>query len=188
MAQNLLSSRCQRLARDLHRTSHQIDESDQGRGKHRSKNLQQAWCVRRYVTMRPRLLSIATGLAMATFAVGAGSAKADIIFGNVNPSPACLAAPAGQVGHVCGITETFTSPAGDNIVANGFSGAPAPGVGNRNLTLKGGPAAPAPLLPTNALSESGLGTNANATATCSNPECEMASPTSVTAVVGAGGN
>ena len=57
--------------------------------------------------MRPRLLPVFTGLAMAAFAVGAGSAKADVIFGNVNPTPAC--GPASGPGHVCGITET--SPA-----------------------------------------------------------------------------
>jgi hypothetical protein len=138
--------------------------------------------------MRPRLLPVLTGLAMAAFAVGAGSAKADVIFGNVNPTPAC--GPASGPGHVCGITETFSSGtnAGDNIVANGFSGAPAPGAENANLTLKGGPAAPAPLLPTNVLGESGLGINANAGPACSDPDCELNPPQSVTATVGAAGN
>src|SRR6266704_3357098 len=102
---------------------------------------------------------LATVLAMIALAVGVGSSEADIIFGNVNPTPAC--GPASPPGHVCGITETFTSGA-DTIIANGFSGAPAAGTGNTNLTLKGGPAAPAPLLPTNVFGESGLGTNANA--------------------------
>ena len=98
-------------------------------------------------------------IAMAVVPLSAGSAKANIIFGNVNPSPGC--GPASGPGHVCGITETFTSGT-DTIIANGFSGAPAPGTGNLNLTLKGGPAAPAPLLPSNILAESGLGTDLNA--------------------------
>jgi len=124
-------------------------------------------------------------IAMAAFAVSAGPAKADIIFGNVNPSPAC--GPVSGPGHVCGITETFTSGT-DTIIANGFSGTPAPGTGNLNLTLKGGPAAPAPLLPTNTLGQSGLGTNLNAGPACTNPGCEITPLSSVTAVVGAGGN
>jgi hypothetical protein len=86
---------------------------------------------------------------------------------------------------VCSITETFTSGA-DTIIANGFSGAPAVGVGNTNLTLKGGPAAPAPLLPTKVLAESGLGTSATAGPACSDPDCEIVSPQSVTAVGAAG--
>ena len=122
---------------------------------------------------------LATVLAMIAFAVGAGSAKADVIFGNVNPSPAC--GPASGPGHVCAITETFTSGA-DIYVANGFSGAPLAGTGNTNLTLKGGPLAPAPLLPINVLGESGLGTNANPGPACSDPDCEIVPPQSVTAV------
>jgi hypothetical protein len=86
---------------------------------------------------------------------------------------------------VCGITETFTSGT-DTIIANGFSGAPAPGTGNLNLTLKGGPAAPAPLLPSNTLAESGLGTNLNAGPACTDPDCEIVSPTSVAATAGSG--
>ncbi len=129
--------------------------------------------------LQPKLLSVFTALAIAAFAVGAGSARADIIFGNVNPSPAC--GPASGPGHVCAITETFTSGA-DIYVANGFSGAPAAGTGNFNLTLKGGPLAPAPLLPINVLGESGLGTNANAGPACTDPDCEINPPQSVTAV------
>lgn len=125
--------------------------------------------------------STVTAIALALVA---SSAQADTIFGNVNPAPLCQAAPAGQVGHVCAITETFTSGA-DNIIANGFLGAPAAGAGNTNLTLKGGPAAPAQLLPTNILMESGLGINTNGTATCTNPECEISPLQSVAATAGA---
>jgi len=131
--------------------------------------------------LQPKLLPMVGALAVIALAAGAGSAKADIIFGNVNPSPAC--GPASGPGHVCGITETFISGA-DTIIANGFSGAPAAGVGNLNLTLKGGPAAPAPLLPTNVLGESGLGTNLTAGPACSDPDCEIVGPTSVAATVG----
>jgi len=129
--------------------------------------------------LQAKLFWAFTVLAMAAFTVGAGSASADIIFGNVNPSPAC--GPASGPGHVCAITETFTSGA-DVYVANGFSGAPAAGTGNFNLTLKGGPLAPAPLLPINVLGESGLGTNANAGPACTDPDCEINPPQSVTAV------
>jgi hypothetical protein len=91
-------------------------------------------------------------LAGATALVGAlylvsPAAKADVItFGSLTPSPACGAVSG--TGSVCGITETFTV-GGNTVVANGFTGAPAPGAGNANLTLK-----PIPL---NTLSESGLG-------------------------------
>jgi hypothetical protein len=133
------------------------------------------------MTMKPKLLSVFTGLAMAAFAVGAGSAKADIIFGNVNPSPACGAVSG--PGHVCGITETFTSGS-DTIVANGFSGAPAAGTGNTNLTLKANTASP-PGPPLNAFAESGLGVGTSAGG-CSDPDCEIVNPLSVTAVGAAG--
>jgi len=131
-----------------------------------------------------KLLPMVGALAVIALAAGAGSAKADIIFGNVNPAPPCQAAPAGQPGHVCGITETFTNGT-DIIIATGFNGAPAaPGVANLNLTLKGGPAAPAPLLPTNVLGESGLGTNLTAGPACSTSDCEIVGPTSVAVTAG----
>jgi hypothetical protein len=69
------------------------------------------------------------------------------------------------VGSVCGINETFTS-GGDTVVAHGFTGAPGADGGNANLTLK-----PFPL---NVLAESGLGVQANNTATtCTDPDCEI---------------
>jgi hypothetical protein len=132
--------------------------------------------------VRRKLPSVFGALALTVLAIGASPSKANIIFGNVNPSPACGAASG--PGHVCGITETFTS-GGDTIIANGFTGPPAVGTGNTNLTLKGGPAAPGPLLPANVLGESGLGTNADAGPACSDPDCEIVPPNSVTAVGGA---
>jgi PEP-CTERM motif len=128
-----------------------------------------------------RKVLVCGALTVIALVIGTSPANADMIFGDVNPSPGC--GPASGPGHVCGVTETFTSGA-DTIVANGFSGAPAPGTGNANLTLKGGPAAPAPLLPTNVLGESGLGVNApgNTGPACSDIDCEIVSPQSVTAV------
>jgi hypothetical protein len=110
-------------------------------------------------------------LAALALAAGAGPSKADIIFGSLTPSPAC--GPVGTVASVCGINETFTS-GGDTVVAHGFTGAPGSGAGNVNLTLK-----PTPL---NVLAESGLGVQANNTATtCTDPDCEIAPPQSVSA-------
>jgi len=75
------------------------------------------------------------------------------------------------VGSVCGINETFTS-GGDTVVAHGFTGAPGADGGNVNLTLK-----PFPL---NVLAESGLGVQANNTATtCTDFDCEIVAPQSV---------
>src|SRR5215470_5201244 len=111
--------------------------------------------------------------AAAALAVGVGPATANIIFGQVAPSPACQAPAAGFPGGVCGITETFTSGA-DTIVANGFTGAPAPGTGNTNLTLK--------TVPPNSFSEGGLGINLGAGPACTDPDCEIVPPQSVTAV------
>src|ERR1700750_872904 len=86
---------------------------------------------------RPKLRLVLTGLAMAAFAVGAGPAKANIMFGAVSPTPAC--GPASGPGLVCGggFQETFTNGT-DTILANGFltDAPPVPGVGNTHLTLK----------------------------------------------------
>jgi len=122
---------------------------------------------------------VVTGLAVAAFAAGAGSAKADVIFGSLTPSSGtCGAAAPGFPGAVCGTSLTFTSGS-DNIVANGFAGAPGASAAT-NLTLK--PVAG------NGLSESGLGTNAGAGPACSDFDCEIVLPQSVLATVGAGGN
>jgi hypothetical protein len=108
------------------------------------------------------------GLAVA-LAAGASPAKADFIFGQLTPTPAC--GPVSGVGSVCGINETFTF-GGDTVVAHGFTGAPGPAAGNVNLTLK-----PTPL---NVLAESGLGVQTNNTATtCTDVDCEIFAPQSV---------
>jgi hypothetical protein len=121
--------------------------------------------------MQRKLLSVFGALAATALAVGVSSAEADIIFGSLTPSPACGAVSG--VGAVCGINETFTS-GGDTVVAHGFTGAPGADGGNVNLTLK-----PMPL---NVLGESGLGVQANNTATtCTDPECEIVPPQSVSA-------
>jgi len=126
---------------------------------------------------QPKLLLMVGALAATAFVVGVSPAKATIIFGSVTPTPACQATQPGAPGAVCGITETFTSGP-DTIIANGFSsGTPGAGAGNTNLTLK--PVAG------NGLGESGLGTNLTAGPACSDPDCEIVSPTSVAATVGA---
>ena len=118
--------------------------------------------------MKSMTLAAATALAGALYVVSP-AAKADVIFGSLTPTPACGAVSG--VGSVCGINETFTF-GGDTVVAHGFTGAPGPAAGNVNLTLK-----PTPL---NVLAESGLGVQANNTATtCTDPECEIVPPQSV---------
>jgi hypothetical protein len=118
--------------------------------------------------MKALVLTAATALAGALYVVSP-AAKADVIFGSLTPTPACGAVSG--VGSVCGINETFTF-GGDTVVAHGFTGAPGPMAGNVNLTLK-----PMPL---NVLAESGLGVQANNTATtCTDPDCEIAPPQSV---------
>ena len=114
--------------------------------------------------MKSMTLVAATALAGALYVVSP-VAKADVMFGSLTPTPACGAVPVGGVGSVCGINETFTS-GGDTVVAHGFTGAPGADGGNANLTLK-----PFPL---NVLAESGLGVQANNTATtCTDPDCEI---------------
>jgi hypothetical protein len=121
--------------------------------------------------MQRKLLSVFGALAATAFAVGVSPAKADIIFGSLTPTPAC--GPVGTVGSVCGVNETFAS-GGDTVVAHGFTGAPGADGGNVNLTLK-----PMPL---NDLGQSGLGVQANNTATtCTNPTCEIVPPQSISA-------
>jgi hypothetical protein len=107
------------------------------------------------------------GLAVA-LAAGASPAKADFIFGNLTPTPAC--GPVGAVGSVCANDETFTS-GGQTVTAHGSTDGPL-NAGNANLTLK-----PMPL---NTLAESGLGVqNLNGQPSCTNPDCEIAPPQSV---------
>jgi hypothetical protein len=79
---------------------------------------------------------------------------------------------------VCGPNETFTS-GGDTVIAHGFPGAPGTGDGTSNLTLK--PVAG------NGLSESGLGVQSNnAATTCTDSDCEIAPPQSVSVTWSAG--
>ena len=118
--------------------------------------------------MRARALAAATALTGALWVVSP-AAKADVMFGSLTPTPPCGAVSG--VGSVCGINETFTS-GGDTVVAHGFTGAPGADGGNVNLTLK-----PFPL---NVLAESGLGVQANNTATtCTDFDCEIVAPQSV---------
>src|SRR5438270_4539259 len=86
--------------------------------------------------LRNRLLVIAVG--MTALAFGAAPSKANIMFGAVVPAPACGAAASGTQGLLCGINETFTNAAGDNIQATGLSTFTLPGTGpgDTGLTLK----------------------------------------------------
>src|SRR5262249_39522485 len=113
------------------------------------------------ISIRSCLLPMVAGALYVVSPV----AEADVMFGSLTPTPPCGALPVGGVGSVCGINETFIS-GGDTVVAHGFTGAPSPAAGNANLTLK-----PFPL---NILAESGLGVQANNTATtCTDPDCEI---------------
>lgn len=124
---------------------------------------------RRTQMLQSKLALVLSAIAMAALAVGAGPAKADIIFGNFSGT-GC--SPSGLAGAVtCPNPQTFNNGT-DNIVANGFSG--APGVGPTALTIKS-TAAFGP-------SESGLGENATAGPPCSDVDCEIGTPHSVTAV------
>jgi hypothetical protein len=119
--------------------------------------------------MKSLTLAAATALAAVLYVVVSPAAKADVIFGSLTPTPAC--GPLSGVGSVCGINEMFTF-GGDTVVAHGFTGVPGPAAGNVNLTLKP--------MPPNVLAESGLGVQANNTATtCTDPDCEILSPQSV---------
>jgi len=126
------------------------------------------------------LLTIAVG--MTALAFGAGPSQADIMFGAVVPSPPCGAAAAGTQGLLCGINETFTNAAGDNIQTSGLSAftLPGTGAGDRGLTLKptiGSPNGP----PGNPDEESGLGVQA-AGGGCVAPDCEISPPNAVRAL------
>src|SRR5262249_45152400 len=125
--------------------------------------------LERGAIMKAVTLAAATLLAGVLYVVSP-VAKADVLdFGSLAPSPAC--GPVSGVGSVCGINEMFAS-GGNTVVAHGFTGAPGSGAGNVNLTLK-----PIPL---NILAESGLGVQANNTATtCTNSDCEISPPQSV---------
>jgi len=114
------------------------------------------------------------------FALTASPVKADVIFGDTDPSPRCSPSArgvTGSMGHACAANESF-----GQVVAHGFSGAPAPGNGNMVLADKGAPGAPSDLQPENAFNESGLGIASDCT-----HDCEIVPPESVT-VVATGSN
>jgi hypothetical protein len=116
-------------------------------------------------------LAAATALAGALYVVSPAAKADEIIFGSVTVTPVC--GPVLGVGSVCAPNEAFTS-GGETVIGHGFfSGVPGT-VGVANLTLK-----PTPL---NILAESGLGVQANNTATtCTTPDCEIVPPQSVSA-------
>lgn len=122
--------------------------------------------------LQPKFLSIFSAIAASAFVMGVSPTKADIIFGNQQPAPACSGGNA--EGLVCGINEVFAVGA-DSVTAHGFSNTPGPEAGNFNLTLK-----PSFAPFNHTLDETGLGTNANPPpATCSDAACEITPPHSV---------
>src|SRR5437764_1734233 len=121
--------------------------------------------------MQFKLLWSLTGLALVTAVVGTGPAKADIMFGSVQNGACTLASGPG---FVCNSANVTFSDGVDTVVAHGFPGAAGPAAGTSNLTQK--------LTATNGLAESGLGVQANNTsATCTDPDCEIVPPQSVSA-------
>jgi hypothetical protein len=118
--------------------------------------------------MKSLTLVAATALAGA---VMSPAAKADVIFGS-SQNAACTTASGS--GFVCNSANvTFTGTLGEQVVAHGFPGAPGPAAGTSNLTQK-------LIAPTNGLSESGLGVQANNTSTtCTDSDCEIFPPQSV---------
>ena len=116
---------------------------------------------------------------VVVFGLTASPVNADVIFGNTDPNPLCDPTASGSgssSGHACAMNESF-----GQVVAHGFSGAPAPGNGNMDLTDKGGPGAPSDLKPSDAFFESGLGTTSSTTI-CTGAECEINPPQSVSVV------
>jgi hypothetical protein len=121
--------------------------------------------------MKSLRLVAATAVAGALYVVSPG-AKADIIFGS-SPNPACTSASG--PGFVCNSADVTFTFGGQTVVAHGSTDGPL-NAGNAFLTLK-------LIAPTNGLSESGLGVQANNTnsTTCTNPDCEIVPPQSVSA-------
>jgi hypothetical protein len=120
-----------------------------------------------------KMLAACGALAAVAFAAGVNPAKADVMFGSVQ-NAACTTASG--PGFVCNSANVTFSSGGDTVVAHGFPGAPGPAAGTSNLTQK--------LIAGNGLSESGLGVQANNTATtCTDSDCEIFPPQSVSATV-----
>jgi hypothetical protein len=119
--------------------------------------------------MKSMTLATATALA-GTLYVVSPAANADVILFGAAQNAACTTASG--PGFVCNSANvTFTSGA-VSVTAHGFPGAPGSGAGTSNLTQK--------LIATNGLSESGVGVQANNTATtCTDSDCEIAPPQSV---------
>jgi hypothetical protein len=124
--------------------------------------------------LRKTLLTISVGAAVLVF--GAGSSKADVIFGAVPAAPACTTnvGTAGVVGCASN-PESFTGTNAEVIQASGFSNfaAGSPGAPDRLLTVK--------LIPAFTEDESGLGVQA-AGGGCITAECEINPPNAATAV------
>jgi PEP-CTERM motif len=119
--------------------------------------------------LRKALFTIAVGMTAVGF--GASPSKADVIFGTqAAQTTGCTASNlAGAL--TCPNPQTFTGNAGDVLTATGFSGAPGTSTPTA-LTLK--------TQPTFTAGEDGLGENATSGPPCSDTDCEIGTPTSVT--------
>jgi hypothetical protein len=121
---------------------------------------------------KSQLPPLITALAMVALTGSAGSAKADIIFGNFAspPGPGTSVAASNHAdAFVANNTQAFLSN-GVTFTATGFSG--APGGTTAALTLK---------TSGNGFGESGLGENTGGppTTACSDSDCEIAGSASV---------
>jgi hypothetical protein len=122
---------------------------------------------------KSQLPSLVGALAIVALTGGAGSAKADIIFGNFASPPgpgSSVAASNHTNAFVANNTQAFLSN-GVTFTATGFSG--APGGTTAALTLK---------TSGNGFDESGLGENAGGppgTTACTDSDCEIAGSASV---------
>jgi hypothetical protein len=139
---------------------------------------------REHHMLPPKLLSVFGALAMSVLALGATPSKADVIFGNQQPTTGgpCTSVASGDEGAVCPSSQlTFANP-NDNITVTGFTGAPGTST-QTNLPLKANDGNILGL-PTNAIQESGLGvsTNPPPMACSDTPDCEIAGTNSVTAI------
>ena len=112
---------------------------------------------------------------VVVFGLMASPVRADVTFGDTDPSPLCNPSALGRPGsngHACSPNESFGP-----LTAHGFSAAPAPGNGNTGLADGGAPGAPPDLRPADAFSQSGLGI-----ASSCMDDCEITAPESVSVV------
>ncbi|HEX4615793.1 MAG TPA: PEP-CTERM sorting domain-containing protein [Stellaceae bacterium] len=125
--------------------------------------------------LRSKHVSMFGALAAIALAAGAGPAKATIVFGTLGGQTAGCTASTNVAGAlVCPNPQNFGTP-GDTVQATGLAGDPNTSASTA-LTLKQNPPFTA--------GEDGLGENATPPppAVCTDPDCEIGTPTSVKVV------